>query len=374
MKPILARLIVALSTAFGTNSLVHAEILIGLPAPYTGPNAWLGEAIDRGAETAIADLNAAGGILGQQIQLIKVDDYCEGEQAVAAANKLVADGVDVVIGHPCSGAAIPASKVYAGAGILMMTPNATNPRLTDQGFKNVFRFCGRDDLQGSMAGNYLADRWSGKNIAILHDGQAYGQGLATEVKKTLNARGMREAIFESITPGSTDYFDVIEKIQAANIDVLYYGGYSPEAGILIRVLRERGDDLQFVAGDGINSEDFGLIAGKASDGTLFTSTLDLRDSPRAAEFVARIRSEHYEPIGPTFLAYGAMQAWAQAAEKAGTLELDVVIESLRTSEFDTIYGRIRFDEKGDVRGYQPFAWYVWKGREYHPVDPERLAD
>jgi branched-chain amino acid transport system substrate-binding protein len=132
--------------------------------------------------------------------------------------------------------------------------------------------------------------------------------------------------------------------------------------------------LQLVAGDGINSEDFGLIAGKASDGTLFTSTQDLRDSPRAAELVARLRSEHYEPIGPTFLAYGAMQAWAQAAEKAGTLELDVVSKSLRTNEFDTIYGRIRFDEKGDVHGYQPFAWYVWKGGGYQPVDPNGLAD
>jgi branched-chain amino acid transport system substrate-binding protein len=149
LKQFVARLI-ALAAAFGTASLAHGEILIGLPAPYTGPNAWLGEGIERGAEMAIADLNAAGGILGQPARLIKVDDYCDGEQAVAAANKLVADGVDVVMGHQCSGAAIPASEVYAEAGILMMTPNATNPLVTEQDFKNVFRFCGRDDLQGSM--------------------------------------------------------------------------------------------------------------------------------------------------------------------------------------------------------------------------------
>ena len=334
----------------------------------------MGEGIERGAEMAIADLNAAGGILGQPARLIKVDDYCEGEQAVAAANKLVADGVDVVMGHQCSGAAIPASKVYAEAGILMMTPNATNPLVTEQGFKSVFRFCGRDDLQGSMAGAYLADRWVGKNIAILHDGQAYGQGLAEEVKRALDARGVGVAIFEGITPGLVDYFDVIEKIRAADTDVVYYGGYSPEAGVLIRGLRDLGDDLQLISGDGINSEDFGLTAGRASDGTMFTSTLDLRDFPQAAALVARLRSEHYEPIGPTFLAYGAMQAWAAAVETAGTLELDAVIESLRTNEFDTIYGRIGFDAKGDVYGYQPFAWYVWRDGDYKPVDPAKLTE
>jgi branched-chain amino acid transport system substrate-binding protein len=131
--------------------------------------------------------------------------------------------------------------------------------------------------------------------------------LSEEVKKALNARGVSEAIFERITPGLVDYFDVMEKIQAANLDVVYYGGYSPEAGVLIRGLRNRGDDWQLVAGDGINSADFGLIAGKASEGTMFTSTLDLRNFPQAAALVARLRSEHYEPIGPTFLAYGAIQ-------------------------------------------------------------------
>jgi branched-chain amino acid transport system substrate-binding protein len=374
MRRFLARYIVALPATIGTAALEHAEILIGLPAPYTGPNAWMGEGIERGAEMAIADLNAAGGILGQPARLIKVDDYCNAEQAVAAANKLVAAGVEVVLGHQCSGAAIPASKVYAGASILMMTPNATNPLVTEQGFKNVFRFCGRDDLQGSMAGAYLADHWSDRRIAILHDGQAYGQGLAEEVKKALNARGVREAMFEGITPGLVDYLDVIEKIQAANVDVVYYGGYSPEAGVLIRGLRDRGDDVQLVAGDGINSEDFGLTAGHASDGTMFTSTLDLRDSPQAAALVARLRSEHYEPIGPTFLAYGAVQAWAGAVDKAGTLELDAVINSLRTNDFETIYGRIGFDEKGDVYGYEPFAWYVWTGGNYQPVDPTMQTD
>jgi hypothetical protein len=139
-------------------------------------------------------------------------------------------------------------------------------------------------------------------------------------------------------------------------------------------LRTRDDDLLLVAGDGINSEDFALTAGNASDGTMFTSTLDLRNFPHAAELVARLRAEHYEPIAPTFLAYGAIEAWAGAVGKAGTLELDAVIKSLRTNEFETIYGRIGFDEKGDVYGYQPFAWYVWKSGNYQPLDGDRPTD
>jgi branched-chain amino acid transport system substrate-binding protein len=218
MKHFGAGFIVAVAAASGSLTLGHAEVLIGLPAPYTDPNAWMGEGIERGAEMAVADLNAAGGVLGQPARLIKVDDYCESEQAVAAANKLVAEHVDVVMGHQCSGAAIPASKIYAAAGVLMMTPNATNPVITEQGFANVFRFCGRDDLQDAMAGTYLADRWAGKNIAILHDGQAYGQGLAEEVNKTLRARGVSPVLLEAITPGLADYFDIMDKIEAADIE------------------------------------------------------------------------------------------------------------------------------------------------------------
>ena len=138
---------------------------------------WAGGRVEEAAKVAVADLNAKGGVLGEQIEMITADDYCAGEQAVAAANKLIADGVVVVFGHLCSGAAIPASKIYADAGILMISHDATNPKLTEQGFVNVFRVIGRDDLQGRIAGDLLAERWGNGPIAILHDGQVYGKGL-----------------------------------------------------------------------------------------------------------------------------------------------------------------------------------------------------
>jgi branched-chain amino acid transport system substrate-binding protein len=180
---------------------------------------------------------------------------------------------------------------------------------------------------------------------------------------------VRETVFMEITPGSLDYVNVIEEIQGAAIDVLYYAGYAPEAALLIRQLRHRGDDLQLVAGDALEVEDFWLIGREAADGTVFTSFRDPRGLPHAAELLAALRADNREPDIATFLAYAAMQAWAQAVEKAGTLEVDAVSKVLRSGYFDTVLGRIGFDEKGDVTRYEPFAWYVWKHGDYAPFDP-----
>ena len=145
--------------------------------------------MQRGAEMAVADINAAGGVLGQQVRLISVDDFCDPEQAVAAAQKLVADGVVFVVGHYCSGASIPASKVYEAAGVLQISPASTNPLLTEQGRANVFRVIGRDDAQGIVAGNYLADHWGDKKIAILHDDIDLWEGSRRRDQKAAEQAG-----------------------------------------------------------------------------------------------------------------------------------------------------------------------------------------
>jgi branched-chain amino acid transport system substrate-binding protein len=177
----------------------RADVLVGVAGPLTGTNAWAGEQMQRGAEMAVADTNAAGGVLGQQLRLIAADDFCDPQQAVATAQKLVSDGVVFVAGHLCSGASIPASKVYEAAGVLQISPASTNPMFTDQGRANVFRVIGRDDAQGTLAGNYLADHWGDKKIAILHDNTTYGKGLADEMKKQLNKRGVTETIYKAYT-------------------------------------------------------------------------------------------------------------------------------------------------------------------------------
>lgn len=171
-------------------------------------------------------------MLGEPVRLILADDYCRGDQAVAAARKLVSTGVVFVAGHPCSGAAIPASKVYEAEGILMISSTASNPKLTDEGGPNIFRMAGRDDHIGRIAGNYLAVHWGAAEIAILHDCEAYGRGLAGEAKKRLSERGVREAMYRVITPSQADYTDLVLEMKAAGIDVLYYAGYSTEAALI----------------------------------------------------------------------------------------------------------------------------------------------
>jgi branched-chain amino acid transport system substrate-binding protein len=374
MKHSFAPLIVALAAAFGTASLARAEILIGVPGPMTGDLAWFGEQMQQGIGMKVAELNAAGGVLGERIELLLVDDYCDPEQAIAAAHKLVEKRVAAVIGHLCSGAAIPASKVYEAAGILFLGSPATNPKLTEQGFRTVFRIAGRDPVQGTMAANYLAKRWGEQNIAIVHDGGAYGLGVAEAAKRRLNELGVSQVTVEAIEPGKTDYFDLIDRLQAKGVAALFFSGYYAEAGLIIRQARSRGYDVRMIGPDTLNTEFFGLVAGEASEGVLFPSNPELRNKPEAAALVAKFRAKGYEPEGITLQIYTATQVWAEAVEKAGTLQLDAVIESLRTNQFDTLFGTIGFDEKGDVTGYEPFEWYIWRGGQYAPVHPDKLTE
>jgi len=335
--------------------------------PMTGTNAWFGEQMERGTALAVADLNAAAGVLGQRIELIAADDFCDPEQAVAAAKKLVSDGVILVVGHFCSGASIPASEVYAAAGVLMVSPASTNPMLTELGRANVFRVQNRDDAVGTLIGNYLADHWPDKKIAILHDGTTFGKGVADLTKEQLNRRGLSEAIYQAYVPGRENYAAEIAELQAADIDVLFIGGYHTEIALMARAAGDRGYPIQLIAGLGLTTEDFGLVGGPAADGTLFVDVADPRRNPEAAPVVERFRASGFEPDGYTLYAYAAVQAWAQAAEKAGSLELEAMITALREHRFDTVLGPIEFDDKGDLTVQNP-VWYVWRGGTYVPLE------
>jgi branched-chain amino acid transport system substrate-binding protein len=344
-----------------------AEILIGMAGALTGPNAYQGEQQQQGVEMAIADLNAKGGVLGQRLRLISVDDACDGGQAIAAAHKLVAEKVSFVVGHQCSGASIPASGIYERAGIIQMTPASTTPRLTEEGRPNVFRICGRDDQQGAIAGDYLATRWKDARVALIHDGSVYGTGLTHETQQQLKKHGVSEALYDELRPGLNDYSPLVAKLQAMRIEVVYFAGYYREAALLIRNAREQGYKVQLVSGDGLASEAFVQVTGEAGEGTVFTSFRDPRRSPIAAEVVERFRHQGFEPEGYTLYSYGAVQAWAQAALKAGTTESKAVINALRSGEFETILGKISFDAKGDVK--QPgFEWFIWRSNRYVPLE------
>jgi branched-chain amino acid transport system substrate-binding protein len=344
----------------------QAEVLIGVAGPMTGKNAWFGEQIERGAALAVADLNAAGGVLGEQVELITVDDYCDPAQAVAAARKLVSDGVIFVVGHYCSGASIPASEIYEAAGVVQISPSSSNPMLTELGRANVFRVMYRDDAVGIVAGNYLADHWRSKKIAILHDHTIYGKGLAEETKKQLNRRGLTETVYQAYIPGQNNYGTEIDQLQSAGIDVLYIGGYHTEIALMARGARDRGYPVQLVTGMSLATEEFGMLAGRAAEGTLFIDNPDPRRNAEAVPVVERFRASGFEPEGYTLYAYAAVQVWAQAAQNVGSLELQGMIAALRRHQFDTVLGRIDFDEKGDLTVQNP-VWYVWRGGTYLPL-------
>ena len=336
----------------------HAEILIGVAGPMTGKNAWFGEQMERSAELAVADLNAKGGVLGEQVQLITADDFCDPGQAVAAARKLVSEGAVFVVGHYCSHASIPASEVYEAAGVLMISPASSNPALTELGRANVFRVQTRDDAVGIVAGNYLADHWPDEKIAILHDNTTFGKGVAELTKEQLNGRGLTEAIYRDYTPGKAEYGAEIAELQAADVAVAFVGGYHTEIALMARTARDRGYPVRLIAGLNLATEEFGLIGGPGAEGTLFIDNPDPRLRAEAAPVVERFRASGFEPEGNTLLAYAAVQVWAQAVEAAGALDLDAVTLAMHSRQFDTVLGPIGFDEKGDVTLQSPVV-YVW---------------
>jgi len=343
------------------------DIPIAAAGPMTGALAAFGEQLKRGAEMAVADINAKGGVMGKKLSLKLGDDACDPKQAVAVANQLVKDKVVFVAGHFCSSSSIPASAVYAEEGILQITPASTNPALTEdaakKGWKHVFRTCGRDDVQGAVAGAYLAEKFKGKKIAILHDKTAYGKGLADETKKALNAKGATEAMYEAYNAGEKDYSALVSKLKGAGIDAIYVGGYHPEAGLIIRQSHEQGYKPQLVSGDALVDAEYGKIAGNASEGTLMTFAPDPRKNPAAKAVVDKFKAAKYDPEGYTLYSYAAIQVWAAAAEKAKSTDPKKVAEEMRKGDWNTVIGKIKYNAKGDIQNPE-YVWYIWKGGKY----------
>jgi branched-chain amino acid transport system substrate-binding protein len=348
-------------------SAAAADIPIGFANPLTGPFSQTGERNRLAVEMAVEGLNERGGVLGQKVTVIAVDDACGMQKAVDAARALVKAEVAVVVGHLCSHSSLLAAGIYETADVLMVTPSSTHPRLTEEGRQNVFRLKGRDDDQGRLAGDLLADRFAGKRIAILHDGSTYGEGLAQEARRRLHARGEKEVIYDLYTPAAEDYTDLLARLRHARIDVLYIGGYGPDAALMLRTARERGDDLQLIGGDGLGMDGFWSVAGEFGEYTIFSERPDVRDRPDAAALLERFRDRGLDTRVGGLGAYAAVQVWAQAAERAGTLELASVARTLRRGRFDTVLGPLAFDRKGDLKG-AAWQWKVWTDGDYIPLE------
>lgn len=346
---------------------------IAIVGPITGQYASFGAQMKNGGDMAVADINAAGGVLGKKLDLSTGDDACDPKQAVAVANQMTGAGVKLVAGHYCSGSSIPASKVYAESDMVQISPASTNPTLTDdRAGPNIYRVCGRDDQQGGVAGKYLASHLGDKKIAFVQDKTAYGKGLADETKKAMNAAGKQEEMYEAITAGEKDYSALVSKLKQANIDVVYFGGYHTEAGLIIRQMRDQGLQTILMGGDALITQEFWSITGDAGEGTLMTFSPDPRKNPAAAEVVKRFKDKGIEPEGYVLYTYAALQAWKQAAEKAKSVERDEIVKALNDTEFDTVIGKFKFNEKGDPN-LPPYAVYRWSNGTYDQIDPPAAA-
>ena len=357
-----------LALALAPPSHAAAEIPIGFANPLTGPYAASGARNRIAAETAVQALNREGGLLGEKVTLIAADDACGIAEAVAAARQLIEAQVKVVVGHFCSHSSLMAAGVYETADVLMISPSSTHPRLTEEGRANVFRLNGRDDQQGRLAGDFLADHWADRRIAVLHDGTVYGKGLASQTRHRLRQRGVQETIYGTYEPGAVDYAPLVARLQSAGIDVLYIGGYGPDAGLILRTARERGDDLRLIGGDGLGMDEFWKIAGLAGNGTIFSRRRDARALPQAAAALERFEERGLGPRPSGLGAYAAVQVWAQAVARAGSIKPAAVAQMLRRGRFESVVGRVAFDEKGDLEG-AGWQWYVWRNHNFVPLDP-----
>ena len=357
-------------TACGDGGKESETTPVAVVGPVTGQYASFGAQMSNGGQMAVDDINAAGGVLGKKLDLDIGDDACDPKQAVAVANQMTANGVALVAGHYCSGSSIPASKVYAESNMVQISPASTNPAFTDdRAGPNIYRVCGRDDQQGGVAGKYLATHFADKKIAFIHDKTAYGKGLVDETKKALNAAGKNEEMYEAITAGEKDYSALVSKLKQADIDIIYFGGYHTEAGLIIRQMRDQGMDTILMGGDALITQEFWSITGPAGEGTLMTFSPDPRKNPAAAEVVKRFKDKGIEPEGYVLYTYAAIQAWKQAAEKAKSVESAEVVKALNDTEFDTVIGKFKFNEKGDPN-LPPYAVYRWSNGTYDEIGDE----
>ncbi|MFZ1814759.1 MAG: branched-chain amino acid ABC transporter substrate-binding protein [Rhizobiaceae bacterium] len=351
---------VAFSAMMAFAGSAWAEMMVGVAGPLTGPNAAFGAQLQKGAEQAVADINAAGGVNGEQIVLSFGDDVSDPKQGISVANKFVADGVKFVVGHFNSGVSIPTSEVYAENGVFQITPASTNPTFTERSLWNTFRTCGRDDQQGLVAGAYIAKNFKDAKVAVVHDKTPYGQGLADFTKKTMNDSGMTEAMYEGVNTGDKDFSALVAKMKEAGVSVVYFGGLHTEAGLIMRQMADQGLTATFMSGDGIVSNELASIAGDAVNGTLMTFAPDPRNNPAAKELVEKFRAAGFEPEAYTLYSYAAVQIIAQAAAAAGSNDPQAVAEAVKAKgPFSTAIGDLGYDSKGDITR-PDYVMYEWK--------------
>ncbi len=347
------------------NGLAADTIKIGVAGPHTGDLAPYGIPTMEACQMVTAQVNASGGVLGKQIELLPMDDQCKPEIATNVATKLVSDGVSIVIGHVCSGATKAAMGIYKEANVIAISPSATNPPLTQSGeYPNFYRTIAPDDMQGKLAADFATGKLGAKKIAIIHDKGDYGKGFADFAQQFIEKGGKAKVVmYEGITPGAMDYSAVVQKIRREGADVVVFGGYHPEASKLVGQMKKKRVDIPFIGPDGIKGDGFLEIAGRNAEGVYATGPMDVSKYPlNKAAHEAYVKQYGKEPGTFFDQGYAAMQAALNAIKVAGGTDYAKLSHALKNSYVETTVGKIKFDSKGDAEGVGFSVYQVKDGK------------
>ena len=347
-------------------------VRIGSASPLTGPQAHIGIDIRNGVQLAIEDANAANIEIGGRkvkFEMVAEDDEANPTKATTVAQKLADAGVAGVIGHFNSGASIPASKIYADAGIPQISPSSTNPKYTQQGFKTTFRVVAHDDQQGPTLARFAAGTLQVKSVAVIDDSTAYGQGLADAFENTIKGLNVKIVAREHTTDKDTDFKAILTKIKGRNPDLIMFGGIDPQAGPMIKQMKELGIKAKFIGGDGMQTPNFIKLGGDAAEGVMASIPgLPKDQMPGGKDFLEKYKAkfgqevELFAPMG-----YDAVFVFVEAMKRAGSADPAKYLPEIGKTDYQGVIGPIAFDDKGDLKN-GPITIYVVKGGQWVPLE------
>ncbi len=349
----------------GCGSSGPQVVKVALVAPLTGDISAHGQGMKRAAQMAVDEANTANRFTQYKLEFAAFDDRGDPKEAVTVANQIISDPAIVgIVGHLNSGCSIPASQVYAKRNVLMITPASTNPKLTQQGLKNVFRLCTTDDVQGPFAADFVVDSLHLKKIAVIHDKTAYGLGLAEQFRSRFESRAEPVLSFDGIDVGEKDYKALITKIKSTGPELIYFGGMHPECGLITKQAKELGLAIPVFSGDGVLTPEYITIGGPATEGDMSSMTgLPPEKLPAAQKFIdnyARLYpNDDLQPYDP--YTYEAINIILEALEKVGT-DRDKLIQYVAGVNYKGILGESSFDEIGDTRNKTITIYRVTSGK------------
>jgi branched-chain amino acid transport system substrate-binding protein len=350
----------------------QSPITVAVVGPTRGPYSGLGGEMRAGVQQAEQDINAKGGVLGHVLKLRGVDDQCDAKSASSTARALVREKVTFVVGHFCSTSSIAAAPIYSEANILMITPSSSSAALTDEaaarGSSNIFRVVPRDDTQGVFLAQHILERYPGAPVALVDDGSIYGRNVTRSTRQALAEKGVRPALAESVPPDTEDFSGLVARLKAHGIGVIVFGGYAEEAAKLLLEVRKQGLEATFGGGDTLMADDFQRLAKAAAEGAFMTSLPDARELPTAQHAVEGLANFGIDAKGYTLYTYAAVELFAEAAERAKSLDASAVAKALREGEYSTVLGPLSFDAKGDLKESR-YAIYVWHDGAAQPLRP-----